>query len=85
VNYYVEPLSKKKVKFLLKKMGLSAEQPLGKKEPVYRKLGIAGKKLTEEKLIELMVCHSDLIQRPIVEKGSRALLARPAETIHRIL
>jgi len=85
VNYYLEPLSKKKLRSLLKKMGFTAEQLLRKRGPVYRKLGIAGKKLSEEKLIELMVRHPDLIQRPIVEKGGRALLARPAESIRRIL
>ena len=36
-------------------------------------------------LVDLMVSHPDLIQRPIVEKGARAILARPAERLKEIL
>ena len=39
----------------------------------------------KQDLIDLMVGHPDLIQRPIVEKGSRAILARPAERLKEIL
>jgi len=85
VNYYTDPLSKNKLKSLLKKMGMPAADLLRKKEPLYKKLGLAGKKLSEEKLIDLMVRYPDLIERPIVEKGDRALLARPADSISRIL
>lgn len=85
VNYHTDPLSKNELKSLLKKMRMPAADLLRKKESVYKKLGLAGKKLSEEKLIDLMVRYPDLIQRPIVEKGDRALLARPAETISRIL
>lgn len=85
VNYYLEPLSKKKLKALLGKMGIPAIELVRKKGPVYRKLGLARKKLSDEKLIDLMVQYPDLIQRPIVEKGNRAILARPAATISKIL
>ena len=46
---------------------------------------LAKKKLTEEKLIDLMEKYPDLIQRPIVEKGAKAILARPAERVLEIL
>jgi arsenate reductase len=35
--------------------------------------------------VDLMVKHPDLIQRPIVENGARAILARPAERLKEIL
>jgi arsenate reductase len=41
--------------------------------------------LSDDELIDLMVKHPDLIQRPIVEKGTKAILARPAERIREIL
>ena len=85
VNYYLEPLPKIKLKELLKKMGIPASELLRTKEPVYKELKLAGKKLTEEETIDLMVKHPDLIQRPIVEKGAKAILARPAEKIKEIL
>lgn len=84
VNYYLEPLSKTKIKELLKKMGIPAGELLRKKEDIYKKLGLASKKRSENALVDLMVKHPDLIQRPIVEKGNRAILARPAEKLKEI-
>ena len=85
VNYYVEPLPKTKLKGLLKKMGIPAAELLRKKEPLYKELKLDQKNLSEDELVDLMVKHPDLIQRPIVEKGARAILARPAERIKEIL
>lgn len=85
VNYYLDPIPKAKLKELIRKMRISAAELLRKKEPVYKELKLEGKKLLEDEMIDLMVKHPDLLQRPIVEKGSRALLARPAERIKEIL
>lgn len=85
VNYYLDPLSKSKIKELLKKMGIPAAELLRKKEDLYKTLKLADKNLSEDELVELMAKHPDLIQRPIVEKGSKAILARPAERIKEIL
>lgn len=85
VDYYVAPISKAKLKELLKKMGLSARELLRTKEDIYKDLKLAEKKLSDDELVGLMAEHPDLIQRPIVEKGSRAILARPAERLKEIL
>ena len=85
VNYYVDPISKSKLKELLKKMGIPAAELLRKKEDIYKKLKLADKKLGEDEIVDLMVRHPDLIQRPIVEKGPKAILARPAERLKEIL
>ena len=85
VNYYVDPISKSKLKELLKKMGIPASELLRKKEPIYQELKLSEKKLTEDQILDLMAKHPDLIQRPIVEKGAKAILARPAERIKEIL
>lgn len=85
VDYYLEPIPKTKLKELLRKMGMSAGELLRKNEEAYKKLNLAGKELTEDQIIDLMVKHPDLIQRPIVEKGARAILARPAERLKEIL
>ena len=85
VNYYVEPLSKSQLQKLLKKMTLSARELLRTKEPVYKELLLSEKVVSETELIDLMVHYPDLIQRPIVEKGNRAILARPAERIKEFL
>jgi arsenate reductase len=85
VNYYVEPISKGKLKELLRKMGIPAGELLRKKEDIYKKLKLSEKNLSEAEVIDLMVQYPDLIQRPIVEKGSKAILARPSERIKEIL
>ncbi len=85
VNYYMEPLSKPKLKELLKKMGIPAAELLRRKEPVYKELGLDKKKLSDEEIVDLMAKHPGLIQRPIVEKGAKAILARPAERLKEII
>ena len=85
VDYYTDPIPKTKLKELLKKAGMSARDLLRTKEEIYRKLKLGEKDLSESDIIDLMVKHPDLIQRPIVEKGSRAILARPAERLKEIL
>ena len=85
VNYYVDPISKVKLKELIKKMGISATELFRAKEEIYKKLKLSEKKLTDDEAIDLMVKRPDLIQRPIVEKGAKAILARPAERIKELL
>ncbi len=85
VDYYLHPIPKTKLKGLLRKMGMKASELLRTKEDIFKELKLQDKKLTEEEVLDLMVQHPDLIQRPIVEKGSKAILARPAERIKEIL
>ena len=66
VDYYVDPIPKDRLRSLLKKMGLSPRQLLRRNEPIYKKLGLADRELSDSDLIDLMVSHPDLIQRPIV-------------------
>jgi len=81
VNYYVEPFSKTKLQSLLKKMKMKPSEILRKNEKVYKDLKFKEKHYTENQILDLMIKHPDLVQRPIVEKGSKAILARPPEKI----
>jgi arsenate reductase len=85
VNYYETPFTKSELKRLLKKAGLTAADILRSKEEIYKTLGLAKKTLAEDELLDLMIRHPDLIQRPLVEKGDRVILARPAETVKKLL
>ena len=85
VDYYTDPIPKAKLKELLRKMGMNASDLLRTKEPIYKTLKLADRDLKDDELVDLMVKHPDLIQRPIVEKGSRAILARPAERLKEIV
>jgi len=85
INYYINPLSRSKLKDLIKKSGLPARDFLRRKEAVYKDLKLSRAELDDQKAVDLMVKYPDLLQRPIVEKGAKAVLARPAERVREIL
>jgi arsenate reductase len=85
VNYYLEPLSKKKLTELVRKLNLKPRELLRKGEPIYKELGLGERQLSDSELIALMVEHPDLLQRPIVERGDRAVLGRPTENVKELL
>lgn len=81
VNYYVEPLSETKIHELLKKMKLTARDILRTKEATYKELDLASSNYSDDEIVKLMVKHPELLQRPIVEKGAKAILGRPIENV----
>jgi arsenate reductase len=85
VNYYLEPLTKEKLGELLAKMKLSPRDILRTSEPIYRELGLGKGEFTDDEIVSLMTKHPDLIQRPIVERGDRAVLGRPTENVKSLL
>ena len=85
VNYYVQPLTRKKLTELIRKLNLKPRELLRKSEPVYKELGLAEDKFSDSELIGLMIEHPDLLQRPIVERGDRAVLGRPTENVKELL
>ena len=85
VNYYIEPLTKKKLTELIRKMNIKPRDLLRKSEPIYKELGLAKDEFSDAELIGLMIEHPDLLQRPIVERGDRAVLGRPTENVKELL
>lgn len=85
INYFVEPFTKSLLKSLLIKMQLKPSELLRKNDDVYKKLKTKIEKLSEDEILNLMINNPDLIQRPIVEKGKKAILARPPERIKEII
>ena len=85
VNYYIEPLTKKKLAELLGKMKMTPRDLLRTSEAIYKELGLRTRELTDDEIISLMSKHPDLIQRPIVERGNRAVLGRPTENVKSLL
>jgi len=85
VNYYTEPLDERKLRELLRKMKLSPRGILRTSEPIYKELGLGKGEFSDDEIISLMLKHPDLIQRPIVERGSRAVLGRPVENVKALL
>ena len=85
VNYYIDPLSESQLRDLLKKMNMKPRELLRTSESVYRELNLGKSELSDDEIIALMVKHPDLIQRPIVERGNRAVLGRPTENVKALL
>ena len=85
INYYVEPLTKKKLAELIRKANLKPRDVLRKSEAIYKELGLGEDKFSDSELIALMIEHPDLLQRPIVERGDRAVLGRPVENVKELL
>ncbi len=85
VNYYLEPIGEQKLRELIMKMGIAPRELLRKSESVYRELGLGKKEFSDDEIISLMVKHPDLIQRPIVERGDRAVLGRPTGNVEPLL
>src|SRR5262245_40828272 len=81
VDYMIDPLPKEKLKDLLGKMKMVPRELLRTREPVYRDLGLASLDYTDDQLLDAMVAHPELVQRPIVERGDLAVLARPVEGV----
>lgn len=80
VNYIEKPLSAAGLKQLLEQAGLKPHQVLRTKEDAYREQ-VAGKNLGDEQLLALMAQRPELIQRPIVVRGNKAVLAREIEKL----
>ena len=78
VNYFIEPLTEDKLRELLKKANLSPYEILRTKEPLVKELSITNETAPDE-IIRLIVENPSILQRPIVEVGNRAVLARPIE------
>ena len=84
INYYIKPFTKNKLKTLLKKMDMKPSELLRKNEKAYKELNFKNNKYTEAQILDFMINDHNLIQRPIVEKGEKAILGRPIEKIKEI-
>lgn len=66
-------------------MKLAPRDILRTSEAVYRELGLGQGEFSDDEIIGLMLKHPDLIQRPIVERGAKAVLGRPVENVRALL
>jgi len=85
VDYYEKPFGREKLRQLLSRLDVPIRDAVRWDEPVARKLELKKRDLTDDELVNLMAKHPDLIQRPIVVSGERAILARPAEKLDGLL
>ncbi|MCW3788054.1 arsenate reductase (glutaredoxin) [Plebeiibacterium sediminum] len=84
VKYLDTPLNFEEIGQILKKLGMKPDELIRKNEDYYKN-EIKGKDLSNEELIQAMVDHPKLIERPIIINGSKAVVGRPVENIDTIL
>ena len=82
VNYYLDPFTEQKLDTLLKKMKMKPSELLRKREKAAKAIDL--KKESEGKILKMMILNHDLIERPIIEMGNKAILARPPEKIYKL-
>jgi arsenate reductase len=85
IRYLDTPPDAATLRALLGKLGITARQLLRTGEDAYRTLSLANPNLSEQALIEAMVSHPNLIERPILVNGEKAAIGRPPENVLEII
>ena len=85
VEYLKNPPSRERLKELIKTMGISVRALLREKGTPYAELGLADPKWSDEQLLDFMMAHPILINRPIVVTPKGVKLCRPSEMVLDIL
>jgi arsenate reductase len=80
INYIDKPLSTAELKRLIHIAGLRPRDVIRTNEVAYQQ-HVAGQSLSDEQLVRVMAEHPELIQRPIVMRGNKAVLARPVDNL----
>jgi arsenate reductase len=85
IEYLKDPPGRERLVELLRKMNTTPRQLLREKGTPYSELGLADPKWTDDELIDVMMKHPILINRPIVETPKGVRLCRPSEKVLEIL
>lgn len=84
VKYLEDIPSKEELRSILSCLGISAENLVRKNEVVWKE-NYRSKILSEEEILDAMLLHPKLIERPIVVNGNKAVIGRPPESIKTII
>lgn len=81
IEYIDNPLDSASLSELLKQLGMSARELIRKGEDTYKELNLANPDLSEAELVQAMADYPRLIERPIVIRDGKAIVARPPERV----
>ena len=81
IHYLETPPTKAELRVLVQRIGVTVRELLREKETVHAELGLSDPKWTDEQLLDFMVAHPILINRPIVVTPLGAALCRPSEAV----
>lgn len=80
VKYLDTPPGKDEVRSLLNKLGMKPLELVRKGEEVFIR-NYAGRTMNDDEWLNVLVSHPVLIERPIVVRGNKAVVARPPEKV----
>jgi len=84
-EYMKQPPSRQELKRLYERAGITPREGLRAKEPLAEELGLTRPDVTDDQVLDAMVAHPILINRPIVETDKGVRLCRPQDTVREIL
>lgn len=85
VEYLKEPPSRDELKRLYERAGISPREGLRAKEPIAAQLGLTRPDVSDDEILDAMVEHPILIERPLVATGKGVRLCRPQDLVREIL
>ena len=85
VDYLATPPRREELVSMLAASGLRAHDAIRSKESLYAELGLGAEGVGEDALIDAMLAHPVLLNRPFVITPKGVRLCRPPETVHEIL
>jgi arsenate reductase len=84
-EYMKTPPAREELERLYERAGLTPRQGLRAKEPLAEELGLTRPDVTDDEVLDAMVAHPILINRPIVETPKGVRLCRPQDVVREIL
>lgn len=84
-EYLKEPPSRDELKALYDRAGMTPREGLRAKEPLAAELGLTGPGVDDQSILDAMIEHPILIDRPLVETGKGVRLCRPQDKVLEIL
>jgi arsenate reductase len=85
IEYLKAPPSREELKRLYERAGITPREGLRAKEPLAEELGLSDPSVSDEQILDAMMEHPILIQRPLVETGKGVRLCRPQEEVRELL
>ena len=85
VEYLKAPPSREELKRLYDRAGISPRDGLRSKEPLAEELGLTRPNVSEDEILDAMIEHPVLINRPLVETDKGVRLCRPQDVVREIL
>lgn len=85
VEYLKTPPSAEELDSILSRLKLEPAAVMRRGESAFKELGLAGRELTRDEAIDILVENPSLIERPIVVRGRKAVIGRPPENVNELL